>query len=194
MGYNGKKEMFNVKKILISLLIVTLIFCSCNNNSEIASLQSQITELQKENETLKSQLEESIPSQEVIKPVDDTVNNDKFKKTATIIVTEKNIKQQDYNEFIEMVYVVTNNTNKDMKGIEGIMHIKDMFGKSIMDIQWDILQPIPKKATQKITGFGLDYNQFMATQQKIYNAPFDSLIFEYEFKTIIFSDGTRIEA
>ncbi len=194
MGYNGKKGMFNVRKILISLLIVTLIFCSCNNNSEIASLQSQITELQKENETLKSQLEESIPSQEVIKPVDDTINNDKFKKTATIIVTEKNIKQQDYNEFIEMVYVVTNNTNKDMKGIEGIMHIKDMFGKSIMDIQWDILQPIPKKATQKITGFGLDYNQFMATQQKIYNAPFDSLIFEYEFKTIIFSDGTRIEA
>jgi recombinational DNA repair protein RecT len=114
-------------------------------------------------------------------------------KDIFVVVTEKNNVQQKYDEFIELVYRVDNNTDKDIKGIEGVMHVKDMFGKTVMDIGWDILESISANKSKTFKGMGIDYNQFMDTHNKLYSTSYDSLIFEYEFKTVIFTDGTTLK-
>ena len=108
-------------------------------------------------------------------------------------MTGKNIVQQSYSEFIELPYQIVNNSSKTIRGIEGIMHIKDMFGKTILDVQWDYTdESIPAGESVTITGTGLDYNQFMTEHMKIYSTPYENLVFEYEIQTVLFDDGTTL--
>ena len=117
---------------------------------------------------------------------------DKF-KDISVVVLGKNIQKGDYSEFILFPYRVTNNSEKNIKGIEGIMHIYDMFGKSIMDIQWDITNGvIEAHNSMTVNDSGLEYNQFMDTHQKVYATAFEDLVFKYEFITVMFTDGTII--
>ena len=107
--------------------------------------------------------------------------------------TGKNIVQQSYSEFIELPSQIVNNSSKTIRGIEGIMHIKDMFGKTILDVQWDYTdESIPAGESVTITGTGLDYNQFMTEHMKIYSTPYENLVFEYEIQTVLFDDGTTL--
>jgi len=107
-------------------------------------------------------------------------------------VTEKNIVKQRYGEFIELVYRVDNRTSNNIKGIEGIMHVKDMFGKHIMNISWDTLESVSARSSKTFRDTGIDYNQFMDTHKKLYSTSYDALIFDFEFITVIFTDGTTI--
>lgn len=186
----------------ILLLSLTLMLLSGCTQSASTDLEKRISELEGRVEELENVLTVSATVQEegdatAEAPVPTTATTPEPTENPfqdiSLQVTGKNIVQQSYSEFIELPYQIVNNSAKTIRGIEGIMHIKDMFGKTILDVQWDYTdESIPAGESVTITGTGLDYNQFMTEHMKIYSTPYENLVFEYEIQTVLFDDGTTL--
>ena len=186
----------------ILLLSLTLMLLSGCTQSASTDLEKRISELEGRVEELENVLTVSATVQEegdatAEAPVPTTATTPEPTENPfqdiSLQVTGKNIVQQSYSEFIELPYQIVNNSSKTIRGIEGIMHIKDMFGKTILDVQWDYTdESIPAGESETITGTGLDYNQFMTEHMKIYSTPYENLVFEYEIQTVLFDDGTTL--
>ena len=186
----------------ILLLSLTLMLLSGCTQSASTDLEKRISELEGRVEELENVLTVSATVQEegdatAEAPVPTTATTPEPTENPfqdiSLQVTGKNIVQQSYSEFIELPYQIVNNSSKTIRGIEGIMHIKDMFGKTILDVQWDYTdESIPAGESVTITGTGLDYNQFMTEHMKIYSTPYENLVFEYEIQTVLFDDGTPL--
>lgn len=92
---------------------------------------------------------------------------------------------------VEFTFEVYNNTSKDIKGVQGILTIKDLFGVDIMSSGLDFTgQTIGANDSVTVSGMGIDINQFMDEHVKIYGTDFSDLNFEYEVTSIVYSDGT----
>lgn len=186
----------------ILLLSLTLMLLSGCTQSASTDLEKRISELEGRVEELENVLTVSATVQEegdatAEAPVPTTATTPEPTENPfqdiSLQATGKNIVQQSYSEFIELPYQIVNNSSKTIRGIEGIMHIKDMFGKTILDVQWDYTdESIPAGESVTITGTGLDYNQFMTEHMKIYSTPYENLVFEYEIQTVLFDDGTTL--
>ena len=186
----------------ILLLSLTLMLLSGCTQSASTDLEKRISELEGRVEELENVLTVSATVQEegdatAEAPVPTTATTPEPTENPfqdiSLQVTGKNIVQQSYSEFIALPYQIVNNSSKTIRGIEGIMHIKDMFGKTILDVQWDYTdESIPAGESVTITGTGLDYNQFMTEHMKIYSTPYENLVFEYEIQTVLFDDGTTL--
>lgn len=96
-----------------------------------------------------------------------------------------------FSPFVELVCKIENMTDKEIKGVEGELVVKDLFGKEIMTIGWDVTgENIPANGSITEEGYGLDINQFMDDDMKLYNTNYDDLKFEYNVKQIVYADGT----
>lgn len=99
-----------------------------------------------------------------------------------------------FSQFIEMPYSITNNTNKEIKGIQGILHVQDMFGEKIIDIQYDLTsETVSIGHSVQVYGYGMEINEFMDDHMKLYDTNYENLEFVYEFSKIVFTDGTSIQ-
>jgi hypothetical protein len=117
---------------------------------------------------------------------------------VTVEITDKIFIDYDFDysfdDFIELPYQVINNYDKDIRGIEGIVIIKDMFGKTISSFRCDVTDKIiPSRATIDFYGYGFDYNQYKDDHKKLRTTPFEDLEFEYRISKILFTDGTSIQ-
>ena len=117
-------------------------------------------------------------------------------KKVTVNVTDKqnldiNYNVGRYSPRVEFTFEVYNNTSKNIKGVQGILTIKDLFGVDIMSFGLDFTgQTIEANNSIVVSEMGIDINQFMDKHIKIYNTNFDDLKFEYEITSIIYEDGT----
>lgn len=99
-----------------------------------------------------------------------------------------------YSDRVEFEFQVVNTLDKNIKGIQGILDVQDMFGVNIMYINCDFTGKT--MTSGRITIFddlGIDINQFMDDHTKLYNTKYDSLKFEYEFTQVIFADGSVLK-
>lgn len=105
---------------------------------------------------------------------------------------EKNYKAGRYSPQVEFTFEVYNNTSKDIKGVQGILTIKDLFGVDIMSSGLDFTgQTISANGSITVSGMGMDINQFMDEHVKVYTTDFEDLNFAYKVTQIVYSDGTR---
>lgn len=122
---------------------------------------------------------ESIESQKVIVTVNDKQNLD------------INYNAGRYSPRVEFVFEVYNNTSADIKGVQGIFTIKDLFGVDIMSLGLDFTgQTIPANSSTVFDDLGFDINQFMDDHVKVYSTNLEDLQFEYEVTSIVYTDGT----
>lgn len=173
-----------------------------SNASAEASLQSEVDRLTKENEALKKMVAKSVTDQVSSESTEETTvtnsDNSKF-KDITVTITDKKNYDKDYDAdrysaFIELPYSITNNTDKDIKGIQGVLHVNDMFGEGIKNIQFDLTEKnVPAGKTIEVDGFGMEVNEFMDSDMQFYNTAYENLLFEYDFSKVIFTDGSTIE-
>lgn len=97
-----------------------------------------------------------------------------------------------YSPRVEFDFNISNKTNKSIKGIQGVLTIKDLFGEKIMELNCDFTgQTINVNSKVTFEGIGFDINRFMDHHVKVYNEDFNDLIFEYEVSKIVYSDGTQ---
>lgn len=165
-------------KILATFLALFLII------SSFASCDSNIT------------ANNSIPSGNSNTNDDDSNNNyddnNKNDFNITISVTNKtNIPEDIYNgrysDRVEFSFSIKNNESKDIKGIKGVLKIKDLFGNSIMNLNCDFTgKKITKGSSTVFTGIGIDINEFMSNHTKLYSEKYDDLNFEYEIQKIVY--------
>ena len=84
-----------------------------------------------------------------------------------------------FNERTNNRSVMPNITSKSIKGIQGVLTIKDLFGEKIISLNCDFTgKIIPTNDNRTYEGIGFDINQFMDDHIKVYNENFEDLIFE----------------
>ncbi len=115
---------------------------------------------------------------------------------VTVNVTDKrnletNYKAGRYSPRVEFTFEVYNNTSKDIKGVQGILTIKDLFGVDIMSSRLDFTgQTISADGSITVSDMGMDINQFMDDDVKVYTTDFEDLNFAYKVTQIVYTDGT----
>ncbi|WP_051525747.1 hypothetical protein [Butyrivibrio proteoclasticus] len=103
----------------------------------------------------------------------------------------KNYNQNRYSDRVEMTFRLENMTDKDIKGVQGILTISDMFGEEIMSSGCDFTgNVIPAKSSIDVSGLGFDINEFLDYHVKLYNTALEDLIFSYEISNVIYADGS----
>ncbi len=118
---------------------------------------------------------------------------------ATVTVAHKynlseNWEVGRYSPRVAFDFVLSNLSDKDIKGIQGILVISDMFGEEIIGFNCDFTgNDIPANGQITVTDLGVDINQFIAEDMKLYNELYEDLIFEYTITKIVYSDGTVAE-
>lgn len=109
---------------------------------------------------------------------------------VTLAVLSKGFDSADFSSSITLKIQLTNITDKDIKGVQGTLVFKNIFGDEITssDISYD--KGIPKNGT--ITWeIGRHYNQFMDSDTKLKNADLSDLKYDWQVKTIVYQDGTQ---
>ncbi|MDE7185923.1 MAG: hypothetical protein K2O13_00185 [Lachnospiraceae bacterium] len=120
----------------------------------------------------------------------------KESQKVTVVVKDKESLDIDYDEGrysprIDFVFEVFNNTSKGIKGVQGILTTKDLFGVDIMSSSLDFTgKEIPANESVIFDNLGFDVNQFMDEHVKVYTTDYSDLQFEYEVTSIVYSDGT----
>ena len=99
-----------------------------------------------------------------------------------------------FSDYVTFVFSITNNSEKDIKGVEGTALFNDIFGKEIITIGCDFTgHTIKSGETITISDLSLEVNQFIDSNTKLYNTDYSDLQFEYEVKSVVFTDGTTIK-
>jgi len=123
--------------------------------------------------------------------VSENVANDK----VDIEVIDKGFKKADFmvSEFqdkITMTIKFTNKTDKDIRGVEGVITFYDIFDKVIQSTPISYDEGVPKNSSKNWSG-AKDYNQFIDSDVKLNNTDLKNLKYEWKVKTIVYADGTK---
>lgn len=115
---------------------------------------------------------------------------------VAVVVTDKKNQPIDVNAGrlsprVLFLFDVTNNSEKAIKGIEGVLTIKDLFGEEIMSANLDFTgQTVAVNETVTFDSMSIEINQFLDHHVKIYNTAYADLKFEYKVNSIVYEDGT----
>lgn len=125
-------------------------------------------------------------------------NDLKSERYAKIVVVEKTVTPMDssnwiFNNYVNNVFDITNNSDKAIKGIEGTLIVNDLFDKEIVKMGCDFTgQIIQPGATCRKTDLVYKCNEYSSNDMKYYNTDFSDLKFSYEISKIVYEDGTVI--
>jgi hypothetical protein len=198
---------------LAILLTLALTACQKNNSAE---LEQQISSLQKEKDSLTNELaavkteksqaqterDSAIAERDNIKQqMEDSVKEKEVQASdvsVTFVDKVNHAKNKDNYEFSDRVNFhinIKNNTAKDIKGIQGVVDIQDLFGVTILSVNCDLVGDTIKP-NQSILNkdLGMDINEFMDDHVKLYTTDYKDLKFVYTTKKIVFTDGTVKES
>ncbi len=122
-------------------------------------------------------------------------------RTVSVVVTDKtnipkSVSDGRYSNIVKFVFSVENKTDKPVRGVSGILHVKDLFDKEFLTINCDFTgQTIPANSSIVVTDLGIDCNQFIDDHTKLYNEDFSDLKFDYEVTDIVYGgEASAVEA
>ena len=118
-----------------------------------------------------------------------------FAKLLSVALVGKRNSTGEYDQRMVMLDLAFDNkSDKDIAGVKGILHLNDMFGDKIMNIKWPFDAGVDAKQTAVDRAGGMKINQFIDDQMKRWNTEPDKIKASYEVQTIVFKDGTRLDA
>ena len=115
-----------------------------------------------------------------------------------VVCTDKGELPEDFDKwrfssYVTFTFELTNNSEKPIKGVQGVLHVNDLFGSKILDSRCDFtghtIQPGEVYVNDELS---LEVNEFKDEHMKLYNEDYSDLIFEYEPTTIVYTDGTSV--
>ena len=120
---------------------------------------------------------------------------EQFVKTLSVVLTGKRNHEGEYGKkFVALYVAYENKTDKDIQGVKGVLHINDIFGDKILNVRWSYDGGVAANKRTVETNSGLDLNRFNDTHMKLWNTAYDKIKSNFEVQTIIFKDGTRLDA
>lgn len=133
-----------------------------------------------------------------------TEETDPEEKTSddevVVTVTEKTNIQADiysgrYSDRVVLKIQVTNQTDKTIKGVQGILTIDDLFGERILSSNCDFTgENILPGETVIFDDKGLDINEFIDSHVKLYNENYDDLNFTYKVNEIVYANDVDADS
>jgi hypothetical protein len=153
--------------------------------------------IKEQDEWLTKQKEEELRVAELKKKIEAErrAKQEEFARMLSVVLVGKKNSVGEYDRrFISLELAYENKTDKDIKGVKGILKIADIFGDKIINLRWPYDGGAPAKQTTVERGVGVKVNQFMDDHMKLWNANMDKLKATFEVQTIIFSDGTKIDS
>ena len=106
-----------------------------------------------------------------------------------VTVTEKDTSKWIFSDYVRLTVEIQNLTNKSIKGIQGVLIVKDMFGEEFLRCQCDLTDnEIPAKGTVTVTELYLDVNQFFKNHIELFETDYDNLQFDYDVTNIVFTN------
>ncbi|MDO9178628.1 MAG: hypothetical protein Q7U16_10020 [Agitococcus sp.] len=143
------------------------------------------------------QQEEAVVAAELKKKVEASrkQKQEEFSKLLTVALVNKKSSLGEYGKRwvgLEMAY--DNKSDRDIQGVKGILKITDIFGDKVMNIRWSFDSGVMAKQSTTEKNVGVDINQFMDDHMKLYTTDFDKLKSTFEVSTIIFKDGSKMDA
>lgn len=124
---------------------------------------------------------------------------DKMSHAITFALVSKrfvpqNIYASQYSDRVQFVFAIQNNTDKEISGIKGVLHFKDMFGATIEDVGLSLDDGFAAHASKVVSEYGKDLNQFKDGDQKLGATDMEKMKVNFEPEMIVFSDGTTQKA
>lgn len=182
--------------ILLSICCLSLIATGCGRSDSTdtvsdddfsSSVQTNTSDL---SEAEISQSTSDVSTEETA--LMEQTNDDEVVVTVTGKTNiEADIYSGRYSDRVMLEIQVTNQTDKAVKGVQGILTINDLFGKKIISSNCDFTgQTILPGETVTYDGIGIDVNEFIDSHVKLYNEEFDDLSFSYKVNAVVYeNDG-----
>jgi hypothetical protein len=118
-----------------------------------------------------------------------------FAKLVSVAVLGKRNIDGEYGQKAVVFDVGYENKGaKDIEGIKGVLRVNDIFGDSITSIKWSYDDGVAAGSSEVERGSGVDINQFMDRDMKLWNTDFSKMKTQFEVSTIVFKDGTTLKA
>ena len=119
-------------------------------------------------------------------------------ETLTVALVDTRFVPSDWKagnveDRIEMQVAIENKGKRDIAGFKGTVVFADMFGDIIRQSNWSYDEDVPAGKSVTWTG-GSRYNRFEEGDNKLRSIDMSKLKFSFVPNTVIFSDGTKIEA
>lgn len=115
-------------------------------------------------------------------------SNDLTKKVG-FEITKKGFSSSDFSSTIDFTFQLTNNTPKDMGGVEGIISLNDIFGNPIREVHLSYDEGI-KAGETKLYSASIDYNKFMDAHIKLRSTDLSKLKYDWQVSKIVYADGS----
>jgi len=112
---------------------------------------------------------------------------------SAVLVSKKNVDSEYGQKYVAVEMAFENRSDKDMQGIKGTLKIADIFGDTINNVSFSYDRGVTAGKTSTYKGT-IDINRFMNKDMKLWNTDLDKLKTTFEISTIIYKDGTKVEA
>lgn len=108
-----------------------------------------------------------------------------------VTILDKKLIERDYQEFIFFKFdVVATGLDKKARAIKGVMNFNDLFGETMMMVNWTVDEPISPGGTISLEG-GFKYNQFIENNRWVASTDKEDMNATYTVQSILYEDGTR---
>lgn len=170
--------------LVAMLMLLSLISCNLGNNTTITNPSDQSTN--QTNETTQNNSKNTNQSNSE-NSNEQNISVNVTGKTSLPVDYDKN----RYSQRVEFSFMVSNKTSKAVKGIKGILTIKDLFGSKIISFNCDFTgKTIASNQSVSFEGIGIDINQFMDNHLKLYNENYSDMNYEYEITDVVYSNDS----
>jgi hypothetical protein len=105
-------------------------------------------------------------------------------------VTEKRFVEGDWDDYNAFTFSFTNNTDKEILGVKGVITFNDIFGDQIkrVNVSYDEGIAVGESRLYKAT---VSYNQFMDEDILLRQTDMEKLKYDWEVTAIVYADGTE---
>ena len=131
-------------------------------------------------------------SDEEQKKESESIASNDLNRRVAMTIEKKGFATQSFIEANTFTFKFTNNTNKDIEGVQGVINFMDLFGNSIQRIELSYDGGI-KAGESKLYDATVDYNQFIDEDIKLKNTELSKLKYDWDVDTIIYTDGSKEE-
>jgi len=153
--------------------------------------------LKQQDEWVAKQKEEEAKAEALRKKVEAErkAKQEEFAKLLSVVLVSKKNSMGEYSQrWVRLELAYENKSDKDIQGVKGLLTLNDLFGDKILNVRWSYDAGVAAKQTTVERKSGIDINQFKDSHMKLWNTDFDKLKSSFEVSTIIFKDGTRMDA
>lgn len=189
------KSARKIYMILLCICFLSLIAIACGGSgSTDAFSDDDLTSSEQVNTPNLSETEipqsSSDASTEETAPVEKASDDEVVVEVTGKTNIEADIHSGRYSDRVALEIQVTNQTDKTIKGVQGVLTVDDLFGKKIISSNCDFTgQTILPGETVTYDGIGIDVNEFIDSHVKLYNEAFDDLSFSYKVSEIVFANN-----